>query len=707
MSESVLDGLACCRLTEVPCQGAGAGRFGTGGPGGSGGRPGRADDRGADRLAGSRAALAPALTSAHAAGRPVLVAWARTVPAGPVRVLLGGDLAGPRPAYPPGGRAEPLPAGAMVGELAGVPAWLRCTGRADVLTAVPAGQIPPLAGGSLDELVTHLGPGPFAWLVYAEPIGRPAVLAELAALQHRIGVLADRQAGSARDRVELERAQDRHRELSRALTTGLWNVHVLAGGADGTAAARTAALLCAASDLLPLPYTLHPADRPAPLAPTLAAALPGGDLGSSPFAAPVDLVAAIARPPVRELPGIRLVEPPDFDVTPEVGGGIPLGTVLDGAGEPAGRFEVPTATLNRHAFVAGATGAGKSQTVRHLLEGLAGANIPWLVIEPAKSEYARMAGRLAAPPGTVTGDGAELVVIRPGDPDQVAVSLNPLEPEAGFPLQTHLDLVRALFLAAFEANEPFPQVLARALSRCYEDAGWDLALSQPRRTGGVGGAGGVHGGPRYPNLGDLQRVAAEVVAGVGYGPEMTADVRGFVDVRLGSLRLGTPGRFFEGGHPLDVAGLLDRNVVLELEDVGNDQDKAFCIGAVLIRLAEHRRVHHRPGPERLRHVTVVEEAHRLLRAGAAGTPAAHAVELFAALLAEIRSYGEGVVVAEQIPGKLLPDVVKNTALKVLHRLPAADDRDAVGTTMNLDEAQSRHVVTLPPGRAAVFVDGMD
>ncbi|HEY9475959.1 MAG TPA: ATP-binding protein, partial [Mycobacteriales bacterium] len=422
------------------------------------------------------------------------------------------------------------------------------------------------------------------------------------------------------------------------------------------------------------------------------------------FTASVELLAAIARPPTRELPGVRLVDPPRFDVTPEVGGGIPLGTVLDGAGEPAGPFEVPTTTLNRHAFVAGATGAGKSQTIRHLLEGLHHAGIPWLVIEPAKAEYGRMAGRLGKQHGRMAGqlgeaaDDGEVVVIRPGDPDQVAVSLNPLEPEAGFPLQTHLDLVRALFLAAFEANEPFPQVLARALTRCYEDLGWDLALGRPRRPGGT---------PRYPNLGDLQRVAADVVAGVGYGAEMTADVRGFVDVRLGSLRLGTPGRFFDGGHPLDVDDLLRRNVVLELEDVGNDQDKAFCIGAVLIRLAEHRRVHQRAGPERLRHVTVVEEAHRLLKASAAGTPAAHAVELFAALLAEIRAYGEGVVVAEQIPAKLLPDVVKNTALKVLHRLPAADDRDTVGATMNLDEAQSRHVVTLPPGQAAVFADGMD
>ena len=91
------------------------------------------------------------------------------------------------------------------------------------------------------------------------------------------------------------------------------------------------------------------------------------------------------------------------------------------------------------------------------------------------------------------------------------------------------------------------------------------------------------------------------------------------------------------------------------------------------------------------------------RAGAAG----HAVELFAGLLAEVRAYGEGLVIAEQIPARLVPDVIKNTAVKIVHRLPAADDREAVGATINATQAQSRYLVTLPPGQAAAFADGMD
>jgi uncharacterized protein len=356
-----------------------------------------------------------------------------------------------------------------------------------------------------------------------------------------------------------------------------------------------------------------------------------------------------------------------------------------------GPWPVEPASLNRHTFVTGATGSGKSQTVRALLAHAGRAGLPWLVVEPAKAEYRLMAHRLGAD---------RVIAIRPGDPAGVPAGLNPLEPEPGFPLQTHLDLVRALFVAAFQSDEPFPQVMAAALTRSYTDLGWDLVIGEPAEP---------RHAPRYPTLADLQRVAERVVADIGYGREVTDNVLGFIRVRLSSLRLGTAGRFLDGGHPIDVAALVRHSVVLEIEDVGDDRDKAFLMGIVLIRLVEHLRVRERRSPAAgpgLRHLTVFEEAHRLLRRVSTG-PAAHALELFASLLAEVRAYGEGLVIADQIPSKLLPDVIKNTAVKVVHRLPALDDRQAVGATMNLTEAQSRHLVALPPGTAAAFSDGMD
>lgn len=531
--------------------------------------------------------------------------------------------------------------------------------------------------GGFADCVVHLRE-PFIWLVAAEP-ARPGVLdAERAELTTRIPALRQRE-NSALDRIALERAQERYRELSRAEATGTWTVRIAVGGTHPEGSRRVAALLCAAGDLGALPYVLVPGRATAPF----------DRLDPPGLHATSELLAALTAPPRREMPGIRVVEPARFDVTPEQDGDIAVGHVLDDADQFVGGFAVSTDTLNRHTFVTGATGAGKSQTVRHLLTGLHHAGIPWLVIEPAKAEYAAMAGRIGAD---------RVAVLRPGAADAVPCGLNPLAPEPGFPLATHIDLVRALFLAAFEATEPFPQVLASALARCYTELGWDTTLGTSRLP---------HATPRYPTLGDLRYTALRVVAEIGYGRDVTDNVRGFVDVRIGSLLLGTPGRFFAGGNQLDMAELLRRNVILEIEDIGNDQDTAFLMGAVLIRLHEHLRVHRKTGSGGLRHVTVVEEAHRLLKRTEPGSPAAHAVELFTALLAEIRAYGEGIVVAEQIPTKIVPDVVKNTALKIVHRLPAEDDRTVIGAAMNLNAAQSRHVVALPPGRAAVFADGMD
>ncbi|TFE28351.1 ATP-binding protein [Frankia sp. B2] len=631
--------------------------------------------------------------------------------------------------YPPGSTAVALPPDAVPAQLAGFPYWLRCEGLPDALWAADPGtdaRQPDTRRGSFDDYAAHLV-GPFAWLVLAWPVPPEHLAEERADLARSIPVLRRRENDQGA-RLDLERAEARYRELGRGASSGMWDVEILVGGVTPAGAVSLAALLCSSSDLDRLPYTLRPTGPVTSFAGALGGVGAGvgagaGGLAGSPRSSPrasAELLAALARPPGRELPGITLITPHAFDVTPEgpnrsgpadprgTPGAVRLGDVLDAGWMPAGAFSVSLATLNRHAFVCGATGSGKSQTVRSLLESLtrAPAPVPWLVLEPAKAEYARMAGRLAGL--------AEVLVIRPGRLDAPPASLNPLEPEPGFPLQSHIDLVRALFLAAFEAHEPFPQVLARALTVCYQDLGWNLVLDRPEpahrprfRVTGPEEDPKVDVRRRYPTLGDLQRTATRVVENIGYGVEVTADVRGFVDVRIGSLREGSPGRFFEGGHPIDIGALLARNVVFELEDITSDQDKAFLLGAVLIRVVEHLRVRYATaGAGGLRHVLVLEEAHRLLKNVTDG-PAAASVDLFASLLAEIRAYGEGLVVVEQIPAKILPDVIKNTALKVMHRLPAADDREAVGATMNLRDDQSELVVALPAGVAAMSADGMD
>ena len=680
--------------------------------------------------------ILPALLAANAVKASLVSAWIRTDAYGPVAILSGGFDVGAA-GQPAGLRRLAAPAGALATSADG-PAWAALLGLAGrssgssadgrtgsdsrpwqwfrhlpVFDPIGAELVdePSSAGlsgalrGSIEDCFELFAAHPMAWLVHAGPVDDAVVGRELDRLAHLMPALRNKAGSAESHQLALQRAEAWYREISAWRPHGWWQVEVHAGAPDQQLTHQVAAALTSAPELRQGTYTLTRDDHPAAAEagrPDRDSASPGtisraGGLEIPAGWASARLLSTLTRPPVREIPGVRVVRTPRFDLTAETTGPVTVGDVLDANLLPCGQWSIPLSSLNRHLFVCGATGSGKSQTIRTLLEALSMASrpIPWLVIEPAKAEYAGMAGRLP--------DGDQVVVLRPGDPGLIPGGLNPLEPEPGFGLQTHIDLVQALFLAAFEAAEPFPQVMSRALQRCYQGRQWNLGTGEPT---GAWRAHSPDSPPAWPTLYDLQATARHVVDDIGYGREVADNVRGFIDVRIGSLRLGSPGRFFEGGHPLDIAALLDQNIIIELEGLGSDADKAFLIGVVLIRLVEHLRVH-RANATGLLHLTVIEEAHRLLKNVPAGSPVAQAVSLFADLLAEIRAYGEGVAVAEQIPAKIIPDVVKNSAVKIMHRLPATDDRDFVGATMNLDDDGSEYVVTLRPGMAVIHADGMD
>ncbi|MGJ6969632.1 ATP-binding protein [Streptosporangium sp. G11] len=412
-------------------------------------------------------------------------------------------------------------------------------------------------------------------------------------------------------------------------------------------------------------------------------------------------LSAYVHLPELETDGFAVSVVPAFDAAtrpPASDAVIEVGAVVERGRPTASTFAIDVDRLTRHGLVTGVTGSGKTNTVFHLLRQLVRTATPFLVIEPAKTEYRAL----------LRDDelGASLQVFTLGDEMVSPFRLNPLEVPDGIPVAVHLDLLRAVFSASFGMWTPLPQVLEVCLHEVYADRGWDITSNSNRRLDDASNHASAS-----PTLTDLVNKVDEVAAALGYEERVTADIRAALRTRINSLRSGGKGRMLDVGCSLPIELLLERPTVLELQNMGDDDDKAFIMGLLLIRLAEQRRV--QKDTEELRHLLVVEEAHRLLanpnirRDETEADMRGKAVETFTHLLSEVRAYGQGVVVVEQIPTKLSPDIVKNTNLKLAHRIVAGDDRAVLAAAMAMNIRQELALATLGVGQAAAFIDGED
>ncbi len=428
-------------------------------------------------------------------------------------------------------------------------------------------------------------------------------------------------------------------------------------------------------------------------------------------------VGALCQLPRAEFPGYALRDYARFDTDLPPGpptDPVTLGRVLDG-GQPLGHaYTIERRDLTKHGLIVGVTGAGKTTTVFSLLDQLyaQGKGTPFLVIEPAKTEY-----RLLLKAG---GRFPNLRIYTLGDERCAPFRLNPFAFAIGDALhrihvQTHIDFLKAVFNAAFVLYAPMPYVLETCLHEIYTDKGWDLATGVNLRLP-LAQQGSEADWPVFPTLTDLYHKVEEVVDRLGYEERIEMDVKAGLKARIGSLRLGGKGFMLDCAHSLPMADLLAHPTVLEMASIGNEDEKAFILGLLLTALYEHHIIQQQMAPapaSNLVHLTVLEEAHRLLKnvPTEVDTESANtrgqAVETFTNMLSEIRAYGEGVLIAEQIPTKLAPDAIKNTNLKIVHRLLAGDDREVLAATMNMDEAQSRYLTTLRVGQAVLYAEGAD
>jgi hypothetical protein len=572
----------------------------------------------------------------------------------------------------------------------------------------------------MDRLLRAMGGGSWAAVVLALPLDeedirslRLRVLNEMRAV---MGAPLDAgQRPLAEHYVELLRLS--LAQLTSGQSTGLWRTAVYLSG-DRSSFYRLATLwrgIFSGPESLPEPIRVF--DDPAAddligdwAMPDLAAEEPPNGYLRHPFAHQTPLnaaqLAAYVHFPRLETSGFSVTLASDFDAVPAevTGERIVLGKVIERNKQTTAELAVARDRLSSHVFVTGVTGAGKTNTVFQFLIQAAETGVPFLVIEPAKTEYRQLLEHDRV--------GPDLHVWTLGNENVAPFRLNPFEFPArsatrqGIPVGVHLDLMRSVFNASFGMWTPLPQVLEVCLHEVYEDRGWHLATGSNHRLGSDDDRA-----PAFPTLSELVSKVDEVAGRLGYEERITADIRAALRTRLNSLRSGAKGRMLDVRRSLPMDRVLARPTVIELEGLGDDDDKAFVMGLLIVALAEHRRVQ---GPSSsLQHLLVIEEAHRLLANPAGPVQEGEsdvrgkAVDTFANLLSEVRAYGQGVMVVDQIPSKLAPDVMKNTSIKVAHRIVAGDDREALAAAMAMSERQHRALASLDTGVAAVFVAGAD
>lgn len=421
--------------------------------------------------------------------------------------------------------------------------------------------------------------------------------------------------------------------------------------------------------------------------------------------------------PTESVPDFELKKGKIYPIVSDRIEGVRLGTLADGCRTfnhmP---FSLSYEDLAKHTFVCGITGSGKTTTVKRILRD---ADVPFLVIEAAKKEYRNIKLQKGGHPQVYTL----------GKPEINCLRMNPFYIQCGVSPQMHIDFLKDLFSASFSFYGPMPYILEKCLHLVYQKKGWNLTLGfHPylvNRNNSADLFDADYMQDKYklsahkflfPTMQDLKEEIKRYIENeLQYEGDVAGNIKTAILTRLENLCSGSKGYMFNTSEYADMGTLLNENVVFELEGLADDADKAFCVGLLVILINEYRLVNKEINESRrkLNHLLVIEEAHRLLKnveteriSEDMGNPKGKAVEHFTNMIAEMRSYGQGVIIAEQIPTKLAPDVIKNSSNKIIQRLVAADDQCAVANTIGMTEKESIYIGNLATGRALCHKEGM-
>lgn len=376
-------------------------------------------------------------------------------------------------------------------------------------------------------------------------------------------------------------------------------------------------------------------------------------------------------------------------------GEIEVGNIYHMQHDDIAKVKLDVKSLASHVFVTGSTGSGKSNTIYQLINSIKGINtcsendsydtddrVKFMIIEPAKGEYK-----------DVFGGECHVLSTNPEVSDLLRV--NPFAFPQGVHVLEHIERLVEIMNACWPMYAAMPAVLKDAIERAYEDKGWDLQKNK------------CLGEISYPNFQDVQLMLREVMKDSAFSDETKGNYEGALVTRVRSLTNGINGLIFCSDKPIDDKALFDENVIVDLSRVGSPETKALIMGFIVMKLQEYRRANHKGNNSCLRHITVLEEAHNLLRKTSVSDSEGSnmqgkSVEMITNAIAEMRTYGEGFIIVDQAPGLLDEAVIRNTNTKIILRLPEEEDRRLVGKSANLKDEQIDEIAKLPVGVACVY-----
>lgn len=344
--------------------------------------------------------------------------------------------------------------------------------------------------------------------------------------------------------------------------------------------------------------------------------------------------------------------------------------------------ELDNKSLNMHTFITGSTGSGKSNTVYQMLSELHQDRIPFLVVEPAKGEYK-----------DVFGNWDDVNVYSTNPKIAPLINLNPFKFPDSIHVLEHVDGLVEIFSVCWPMYDAMPAFFKDAILRSYEAVGWDLGSSE------------FDGDElEYPDFEVLAEQLDQLIEGSDYASDIKSNYRGALITRVKSLTVGL-NKFMFTSEQTPYEKLFDENCILDISRVKSTETKALIMGLMVYILNEYRVDQKTENNNGLKHVTVLEEAHNLLKNTSGGGESeliGKSVEMLTQTIAEIRTYGEGFIIVDQSPSSVDIAAIKNTNTKIVLRTPEANDREAVGRSIGLTNDQVNEIAKLPSGVAVVY-----